>query len=317
MTLDLSHLKSEPRLLIEAELAPLQGSRFQPTGFPDLGAATYEGPDRSQMLLVESAQSMANRLEAVCWDELADDWVEPLRGLPLVKVLDSEGQPLTNSVLEPHRLNSPYILEGQDKTVFDLLRNELADMEEGRVDVRKLAATVLRVDSNALLHGVFLAKKQLAGGRLRLPRALSGFIEASGVKVAASGGVKNDPVNPSGETSKGFGNVPFARDEYVASSTTAFFNLDLAQIRGFHLGAAAEDLLVTLGLFKILRFLESGLRLRTACDFDLVELRVTRPAGFSMPSLESVTSALPGQIEVVATEGRFADPRVTEVTYRK
>lgn len=28
------------RLLIEAELVPVQGSRFQPTGFPDLGAAT-------------------------------------------------------------------------------------------------------------------------------------------------------------------------------------------------------------------------------------------------------------------------------------
>jgi CRISPR-associated protein Csb1 len=137
------------------------------------------------------------------------------------------------------------------------------------------------------------------------------------VKVAASGGVKNDAVNPSGDTSKGFGNVPFARDEYVASRITAFFNLDLAQIRGFNLGSAVEDLLVTLGLFKILSFLSSGLRLRTACDLDLVELRVTRPAGFTMPSLDAVETALPGRIEAVAAEGRFADPRVTEVTYRK
>jgi CRISPR-associated protein Csb1 len=36
------------------------------------------------MLLVESAQSMANRLEAVCWDTVADDWVTPLKGLPVV-----------------------------------------------------------------------------------------------------------------------------------------------------------------------------------------------------------------------------------------
>ncbi len=42
MTLEniFSSLQNEPRLLIEAELKPVQGSRFQPTGFPDLGAAT-------------------------------------------------------------------------------------------------------------------------------------------------------------------------------------------------------------------------------------------------------------------------------------
>src|SRR5207253_6245313 len=49
--------------------------RFQPTGFPDLGAATYDGPEGKKMLLVESAQSMANRLEGVCWDTVAHDWV--------------------------------------------------------------------------------------------------------------------------------------------------------------------------------------------------------------------------------------------------
>ena len=72
-------LKDQPRLLLKAKLQPVQGSRFQPTGFPDLGAATFDAPNgdngSKKMLLVESAQSMANRLEAVCWDEVADDWV--------------------------------------------------------------------------------------------------------------------------------------------------------------------------------------------------------------------------------------------------
>ena len=44
------------------------------------------------MLLVESAQSMANRFEAVCWDNIADDWMTPLNGLPVVKVKDKDGQ---------------------------------------------------------------------------------------------------------------------------------------------------------------------------------------------------------------------------------
>lgn len=319
MPLDFTALKDAPRLLIEAKLEPLQGTRFQPTGFPNLGAATYQGPGGVDMLLVESAQSMANRLEAVCWDEVGDDWVAPLRGLPLVKVVDKDEKALTNSLLEAHRINSPYILEGKDKSVFNILKAELADMEEGRVDVRRLASTLLKLDPNALLHGVFLAKKDLAGGRLRLPRALSAFIEADAIRVAASGGVKNDAVNPSGDTAKGFGNVPFARDEYTGA-ITAYFNVDLAQIRAFQLGAIVEDLLVTLALFKIRKFLDVGLRLRTACDLMLAgEPVVTRPEAFDLPPLNHVEGDLPDLIEAVRKKGKFnGNPNgVTTVKYEK
>ena len=141
MPLNLATLNIAPRLLLEAHLQPIQGTRFQPTGFPNLGAATYDGPNGERMLLVESAQSMANRLETVCWDRPADNWVAPLKGLPLVKVVDKKGKPLTNTVLEAHRINSPYILEGKDKSVFQTLKSELADMEEGPVDIKKLAAS--------------------------------------------------------------------------------------------------------------------------------------------------------------------------------
>lgn len=316
--MNFNSLADSPRLLIESDLKPIQGTRFQPTGFPDLGAAEYVGPDGStRMLLVESAQSMANRLEAVCWDEVADDWIEPLQGLPVVKVNDKDGNPLINSVLASHRLNSPYILEGKDKTVFDMLKAELAHMEEGRVDIRKLAETLMRVDANAVLHGVFLAKKELAGGRLRLPRALSAFIEAADIQVAASGGVKLDSVNPKGDTGKGFGNVPFARDEYVSGKITAYFNLDLSQIRAFGLGEHVENLLIGLALFKIRRFLDTGLRLRTACDLESRSVRVTRPESFQLPELSELEAALPDLIERVAEEGRFNEPRVTEITYTK
>jgi CRISPR-associated protein Csb1 len=313
----MAELATAPRLLLEAELHPLQGSRFQPTGFPDLGHAVYEDGDGRRMLLVESAQSVANRLEAVCWDAVADEWVAPLRGLPLVKVVDKAGKALTNTVLEAHRLNSPYVLEGNDRSVFDRLKAELADMEEGAVDIRKLAAVVLRLDANALLHGLFLAKKELAGGRLRLPRALSGFIEAEDVSIAQSGGVKNDAVNPSGDTSKGFGNVPYAREEFTAKRVVAYFNLDLAQIRGLGLGESVERLLVAIALYKIRRFLAAGLRLRTACDLECRRLNATRPEGFVVPDLPALEEELPGLIEAVAKQDRFATPRTTVVTWKR
>ncbi|OQW70025.1 MAG: type I-U CRISPR-associated protein Cas7 [Proteobacteria bacterium ST_bin11] len=318
MTIDFSALQTAPRLLIEVQLKPLQGTRFQPTGFPDLGAAVYDGPNGNRMLLVESAQSMANRMETVCWDGPNDDWVEALKGLPLVKIIDKQGNPLTNTVLEAHRLNSPYLLENKDdKSVFDMLKKELADMDEGAVDIRKLASVVLKYDTNALLHGLFLAKGELAGGRLRLPRVVSSFIEAEDVKVAQSGGVKNDHVNPSGETAKGFGNVPYSRSDYTAPKITAFFNVDLAQIRGFGLGNAVEQLLIVFALYKIRAVLEFGLRLRTACDLEVQQLNVTRPAGWRLPERSELEAALPGLIAAVEAEGRFAEPSVTKVTWEK
>ena len=318
MSIDFSSLSGQPRLLIEATLKPVQGTRFQPTGFPNLGHAAYEAPDGAgQVVLVESAQSMANRLEAVCWDEVEDDWVAPLKGLPLVKVVDADKEPLTNSVLEAHRLNSPYILEGKDQTIFDILKERLAYMEEGRVNFGELARVLLEFDTNALLHGVFLPKKTLVGGRLRLSRALSAFIEATDAKPVTSGGVKNDSVNPSGDTSKGFGNVPFARDEWTSKKIAAYFNLDLRQIRSFGMGEEVEKLLIALALFKIQKFLTEGLRLRTACDLDLVEHRVTRPEAFALPSLDALCDELPQLIEAVAQQGRFHEPRVLTVTYQK
>lgn len=312
MTLDLAALDHAPRLLIQAKLQPLQGTRFQPTGFPEIGAAQYEGPDGEPMLLVESAQSLANRMEAVCWDRNADDWVAPLRGLSIVRVKDKNGKPLTNSVLEAHRINSPYILEGKDKSIFDRLKKDLASMEEGFVDLGKLAAVLLKLDVNALLHGVFLAKGDLAGGRLRLPRALSGFIEARNVRTATSGGVKNDGVNPSGDTAKGFGNVPFARDEFVSPDINAFFNLDLAQLRGYRFTPPVFTLLVAIAFFKVQGFLGEGLRLRTACDLECTAVEIKAPASFKLPSSSDLTAVLPGLIEAANTDAHF---EINTVTY--
>jgi len=54
-----------------------------------------------------------------------------------------------------------------------------------------------------------------------------------------------------------------------------------------------------MALFKIRRFLESGLRLRSACDLEVREVRVTRPAGFALPGTKDLEEALPGLIATV------------------
>jgi CRISPR-associated protein Csb1 len=318
--IDYASLANTPRLLMECELKPLQGDRFQPTGFADLGPARYMRPDGTEMLLVESAQSVANRLEMAIWDDAADDLIPELKGLPYILVKEGDKN-LTNSILEAHRINSPYILEGEDKSIFNQLKNDAAGLEKGPVRLRDLARIVFKYDPNAVLHGVFLAKSELAGGRLRMSRLISGFIEAQGASPAESGGVKNDRIDPSGDTAKGFGNVPFHRSEFVAATTKAYFNLDLALLRGYGLPDDANRLLIALTLFKIQRFLGTGLRLRTACDLQPAGdgLIVTRPSKdgnplFTIPD----EAALLTECNALVTKCKssFADPVVTCVVWK-
>ncbi len=328
-----------PRILIEADLWPVQGERFQPTGFPDLGPAVYRLPDGTQKLLVESPQSMANRLEAVCWDEASDDLVPPLQGLPYIRI-DLGPYGTTSSILEFHRLNSPYIwdLDGDERrrafqnAIYDELgvtgrravrrrrgRGEAAAQEgpevPGVIDVRRLAKVCLRYDPNSIVHGVFLEK---IGGRFRLPRALSAFIEASDVAPAESGGVKFDRVFPKADEARGiesrlgFTNVPYPRTEFVAARITAHFNLDLGLIASHGLPPAGERLVRALALWKIRRFLEGGLRLRTACDLECRGVAVTRPDGEALPSADELDAEVRDAIAACRSDGLLADPPVTE-----
>ncbi len=292
MSIKLDALSGSSKLLFKIPLKPLQGSRFQPTGFPNLGAATYATAEGLN-LLVESAQSMANRLESVCWDEVNQKPVEALDGISYVRV-ERHGTYLTSSITEAHRLNSPYMLKGKDKTFFKTLKAELELMESGPVNRKLLADKLFKFDVGTLLHGIFLANGDLAGGRLRIARAVSAFIEAEGVRQAVSGGVKNDHVNPSGSAKDGFGNVPFSREEYTADRITLFVNIDLAQIRGYGLGPAAEKLLILLALYKIRALADGDLRLRSACDLDVAaaSISATKPAGFELPALAEILPAV-------------------------
>ncbi len=295
MSIDLSKLDNTHRILFNIPLRPIQGDRFQPTGFPSLGAATYQTKDGTK-LLVESAQSMANRLEATIWDEAAQKPVEDASDISYIRV-ERNGQFLTSSILEAHRINSPYILS--DKGFFEELKESIGDLGNGPFR-KKLLETLLKYDANSLIHGVFLEK---IAGRLRIDRSLSAFVEAEGVELAASGGVKNDHVDPSGSfgsSKTGFGNVPFARDEYTAQKIVLYVNLDLDQIRGYGLGQDATRLLIVLALYKVRALLSGSLRFRTACDLEPEEDTVSavRPSDFVLPSLPELSVALKEAIQL-------------------
>lgn len=303
MPINLTTLEPAKRLLFKIPLQPLQGSRFQPTGFPSLGAATFQTSSGTS-LLVESAQSMANHLEMTVWDPVANDLKEELRRLSHVRVTRRK-EFLTDTILESHRLNSPYLLAGKGSPFFEKLKKELDVEKAGPVNLHNLAKVLLKYDINSLLHGVFLEK---LSGRIRVARALSAFIEADDVQVASSGGVKNDYVDSShrfGEARDGFGNVPFARDEYTAKSITLYANLDLTQIRGYGLGSSVEHLLISLALYKLRALIDGDMRLRTACDLCTVsneDIKATQPQGWFLPKLNDLKEDVKNAIHTCKDE---------------
>lgn len=318
-------LPTTDRVLMECDLEPIQGSRFQPTGFPSLGPAefSFTSVDGKSIkaLLLESTQSMANRLEAVCVDTASAGLVDTLSGIPLITVKDKDGAFLTNSVIEAHRMNSPYMLEGADTTLLERLKTELGiEDKDGVVDIPKFAKFVFKYDTNSILHGLFLSKSDLAGGRYKLTRALSSFIEATDVQPVISGGVKLDHINPSGGDAgaeKGYGHIPYSRTEYSAASIKCYFSIDAALIRSYRLGDLANELAFTLALWKIRSFLARGLRLRTACDLRAKSpLITTQPDGFDIPELASLDKDLRLAIGRCRDCGLFADPPL-HLTYSK
>src|ERR1017187_2595556 len=167
MPLNLTPLDSGSRLLVVATLrvAPGSGGRFQPTGFPDLGPALYKGirsandstdgaAESVDMLLVESVQSMANRLEEVCLK--GEDYNADCRGIPYVRVLDGHGgnEFLTSSVREPHRLASPYVLGAKRNDVVfrEEMKKALRANKHRPVHIWRMAVAIFDQDPGCVLH---------------------------------------------------------------------------------------------------------------------------------------------------------------------
>ncbi|MBW3597270.1 MAG: type I-U CRISPR-associated protein Cas7 [Planctomycetes bacterium] len=282
--------------------------------------------------MVESPQSVANRMEMTCWDGIKQDLISELRGMPFIRIVDDKGQRVSNSLLEAHRINSEYIMDKKkdvrrvvesangkppklaDTKFRDDFIAEIEYQSDGRVNWEKFRKALFKYDPNSLIHGCFLEE---IGGRLRVARALSAFIEAIGVGVAESGGVKNNIVQP--ELKGGEGNVPYHRTEFTAEKITAYFNLDLSLLRSYGFDDDAHQFLIALALFKIRRFLSTELRLRTACDLEPVNgLHVIRPKnGLEIPPEKDLLDECTTLIAKCTKAKLFADPHITEVQWKK
>jgi CRISPR-associated protein Csb1 len=298
-------LEGDHRLILKARLSPTLGSAFQPTGFPDLGAAEFERPmeDGSvqQALLVESVQSLANHLEATAWNAAENRPAPVVARLPYVEIRNKEDRFLTSSRLEPHRLAGAYIknssIDGKNAADWMI---ELLGVEKGvPVDWGALYRGIFQLDPLCLIHGVFFSDPQWKDyGNPKVRRAVTAVIEAHGARPLVSGGVKRDDVNPTvgeGRGSKeGYGFVPFGRTEYTAEEIELGVAIDLEQIRGYGLGDAETALLMALAAWEVRTLLDHPLRLRTACDLELESLEVTHPDGWELPDAQTLAAEIEG-----------------------
>lgn len=304
------------RQLFDVELVPIAGSRFQPTGFPDLGAAEFRRPVMTNgsvtwhdALILESAQSMANRMEGVGWDAAADEPVAALRGLPYVRVTaEADGRYLTSSRTEAHRLASAFVkdatLDGRE--MKEVIRERLGMRDDTPLAPRQIARAVFGLDPLCLIHGVFFAEAaSVWPGQPKVPRAVTGFIEAIDVERAISGGVKRDVVRHSlgdltGGTAEGYGTVPYHRVEYTAARIVASFVVDLSQMAAYGLGDSATRLLHAIARWEIRSLLDAGLRLRTACDLITATDELRDRSGAPLPSQQE----LEGEVRRLVAECR-------------
>lgn len=306
-------LLEQDRVLITAELHVANGSFFQPTGFPDIGACVYTDGTGQRRCLVESEQSMANRLEAVCMTS-PGVWREPLAGqLPIIRVKrETSGSLIATNLTEPHRIASSYVLEGRidGKGLQERLEEHLGLEKKAAKRARdwpldrrqRLSQAVFALDPAAILHGFQFMQWEAVG--LRAARLLHSRLEAilSDDGEVHYGLVKVDNIEPgsSAQQRSNKGQSIASKVRYVPTSIQASFEIDLLALRERSLvgephgnSAAtvamnqdAQRFMLALGLWKIHRFLTNGpafdsrtgetmgaLRLRTDCSLAVGEVR--------------------------------------------
>jgi CRISPR-associated protein Csb1 len=291
-------LEGQTRLILKAQLSPVIGSAFQPTGFPDLGPAEFERPlsatSSQRALLVESVQSLANHFESVAWDSAENRPVATVGRLPYVEVRNREGRFLTSSRLEPHRLAGAYIKNAtiDGKKIGDWMVGRLGVQKGVPLDWPAIYGSIFQLDPLCLIHGLFFSDPLWSPyGNPKVRRALTAVIEAHDARPVVSGGVKRDDVNPTADKERssreGYGFVPFGRTEYTAAEIELDIALDLEQIRGYGLGEAETTLLTAVALWEVRTLLDRPLRLRTACDLEVVQpVTVRRPEGWQLPDAD-------------------------------
>ncbi len=319
----LDTLYAHDRVVIRAALDLANGRFLQPTGFPDIDACLYRDKEGRRWCLVESEQSMANRLEAVCMRS-PGVWVEDLKGLPVVAVKNKAGDLLTTNLTEPHRIASSYVLDGKRAGEREDVKAKVArkvglgnDGDFWPLDRRgDLERLVFGLDPAALLHGFQFIQWKFVG--LRQTRLLHARLEAELAEQEPEvhyGMVKWDAIEPENtrEERANKGQSISAKSRIVPKEIAATFEIDVLGIKSLALKEEQKKFLLGLALWKVGAFLTNkpsfdprsrqtgpSLRLRADCYL--------RSGAISWVAIPEPSSASGKQNEVTSDELQKALP---------
>jgi CRISPR-associated protein Csb1 len=344
----LDQMYSKDRVIITANLTLANGAFLQPTGFPDIGPCIYTDSDGNRRCMVESEQSMANRLEAVCMKS-PGYWVDDLKHLPVIEVRDANDHLLATNLTEPHRIASSYVLEGKlnGSDVKAMFTDKLGLYGDNGaswpLDKRgSLEKLVFALDPAALLHGFQFVVWKFVG--LRQTRLLSARLEcvlAEDPEVHY-GMVKFDLIEPSSQgegTNKGQSIAAKSRVVAATDGIKATFDIDLIGLKNLAVDEPQRKFLLALALWKIGALLSNkasfdarsrqtspALRLRADCYLSCGE--TVKWSGSETPvKLTDLVASLSDQtvkFEDLAKEQGFPlkiepkdGPRLIRVTYKK
>ncbi|MBI4524495.1 MAG: type I-U CRISPR-associated protein Cas7 [Deltaproteobacteria bacterium] len=282
----LDRMYEQEHIVITASLEIANGHFLQPTGFPDIDACIYRDKEGKRWCLVESEQSMTNRLEAVCMKS-PGVWIDDLKGLPVIAVRNKDGDLLTTNLTEPHRIASSYVLDGKrddNKEMKSLFEQKLGLKNGGdfwpldkRSDLEKL---VFALDPGALLHGFQFVQWKFVG--LRQTRLVHARLEAelADESEVNYGMVKWDAIEPESTQEKraNKGQSIAAKSRIVPKEIAATFEIDVLGLKNLALEELQKKFLLGLALWKVGAFLNNkpsfdarsrqtgpSLRLRSDC----------------------------------------------------
>ena len=298
-----------------ASLELVNGRFLQPTGFPDIGPCIYRDKDGRRWCLVESEQSMANRLEAVCMKE-PGVWTDDLKGLPVIAVLGPKDELLTTNLCEPHRCASSYVLDGTingGRTMKKLFEEKLGLTQSGDswpLDRRaELESLVFALDPGALLHGFQFVQWKFVG--LRQTRLVHGRLEAelADEPEVHYGMVKWDAIEPEStrEERANKGQSIAVKSRIVPKKIVAWFEIDLLGLKALALDDTKKKFLLGLALWKVGAFLGNkpafdprsrqtlpSLRLRADCYLRCKSISWEGNSETGQVSAGDLMQALPG-----------------------
>lgn len=254
----LDQMYGKDRVIITAQLSQANGAFLQPTGFPDIGSCIYTDANGKKRCLVESEQSMANRLEAVCM-KAPGYWVDELNCLPVIEVR-ADGTLIATNLTEPHRIASSYVLESHinGSEIKDKLETKLELGNGGStwpLDKRDaLEKLIFALDPGALIHGFQFVQWKFVG--LRQTRLLSARLECELAEEpeVQYGMVKFDLIEPGAQaegTNKGQSIAAKSRVVPAKNGITATFDIDLLGLKNLSLSDPEKKFLLALALWKV------------------------------------------------------------------